>query len=789
MAQFARKIVLSGAVQGCGVRPALARLAARQGWSGSVRNSPHGVELIVQGQLPEDDELRSLISCSIPTEASVEHFALEHDGGRIAPGFRIEDSDDSGPLTARIPLDRAICQQCLQEVQHRGNRRFQYPFTTCAACGPRFSILHSMPFDRERTAMRAFEMCEDCRREYEDSNDRRFHAQTLSCPHCGPRLWISDGRRTIDQPDQTPWEIAVEGLRVGRIVALKGLGGYQLLADATSSAAVRRLRQRKRRMAKPFAVLCQNMAAARRLASLDAVSSKQLRSAVNPIVLVPQHLSTDIAAEVNPGLKEIGLLLPTTALHDVLVSAVKRPLVCTSGNLDGNPLVRDCGEAERELSGIADLFLHHDREIVHPVDDSVVRVIARRPVTLRAARGMTPLPLSIPKPAASAIHQSACVACGGQQKSSIAWHARGQAVLGPHVGDLETVASQERWDERRQMLPRLTHPDFEREVPAVICDPHPGYAATQWGAAYSDSPHFVWHHHAHAVTGMLEHGWLNREVLGVTWDGTGLGPDGTIWGGEFLRATATSFRRVAYLRPFHLPGGETAISNIRRLAFAVLSQVKEIDGEDLARLLQLSPHEIENLSAMLTPEFSPLTTSCGRLFDAAACLILGQTKSEFKGHAAMALEAECDRSAPGAYEFRIAQEHPTPIDWRPVFRAIVSDREVNASRGIMAMKFHRGLAQVISRVSERFPELPVLLGGGVFQNRVLVELVAENWPSGAPPLGLPGVLPPNDGGLAAGQLAVMMMSNDSQESADVSRSPRSTGSLDQSRSDHGGRGH
>ncbi len=789
MAQSARKIVMSGAVQGCGVRPALARLAAKQEWRGSVRNTLHGVELIVQGRIPDDDELRTLLSAAIPTVASVDDIRLAPYALPIDPGFRIVDSDDAGTLTARIPHDRAICQACLREVQAAGNRRFQYAFNTCSECGPRFSILFAMPFDRERTAMRTFAMCRDCRREYEDPEDRRFHAQTLSCPECGPRLSISDGRRVIPESGRTPWEIAADGLLSGKIVALRGIGGYQLLVDATSSEAVQRLRRRKRRTVKPFAVLCRDLTAARQLTPLDDVAAEQLESAHNPIVLVPRRRATILADEVNPGLKDLGLLLPTTALHYLIVSAVERPLVCTSGNHDGDPLVFQHEDAERELSGIADLFLHHDREIVHPVDDSVVRVLARRSVTLRAGRGMAPLPLKISMPATSSIHQHTYLACGGQQKSAVAWHSGGMSLLGPHVGDLETLASRERWDEQRQCLPRLTSAGFDWETASLVCDPHPGYAATQWATARKNPPQLIWHHHAHAVTGMLEHGWLDREVLGVTWDGTGLGPDGTIWGGEFLRATTTGFRRVAHLRPFHLPGGEAAITDIRRIACAVLSQMNEIQVHELPELLQLNPSEVELMSAILTSNISPVTTSCGRLFDAAACLILRQPQSEFEGHASMFLEAACDFSTAGAYDFLIDRNRPAQIDWRPVFRAIVSDRRAKAPDGIMAMKFHRGLAQLIISVAQRFPELPVVLGGGVFQNRVLVELVAENWPRDTAALGLPGVLPPNDGGLAAGQLAVAMTSTAGQEQADVSRSSRPIGRLDQSRSAHGGGGH
>lgn len=744
-------------MQGTGVRPALARLAAKHAWNGRVRNTSDGVECLLQGHLPDDQSLQSAVIDSLPVPIDEQQICIDEFRHELPPGFQIAASSEFGPLTAEIPLDRAICKDCLEDIRDPHNRRFQYPFTTCAQCGPRYSLLLDMPFDRERTTMRVFAMCDECRREYASPTDRRFHAQTISCPQCGPRIWVKGETSQLKRDALSPWDIAADFLRQGLIVAVRGIGGYQLLADATSDLAIQRLRQRKARLAKPFAVMCRDLTEAQHLAEMSPLEAEQLTSPINPIVVARQRFPTLLAREVNAGLNEIGLFLPSTALHQLLLDAVGRPLVCTSGNREGDPLAASVEDAERTLADIADLFLHHDREIIRPIDDSVVRVMAGRVVTLRAARGIAPrqIPWS-PSAGTSAVPTSLLLATGGQQKGAVALFNGAQAVLGPHLGDLETIASQDHWVNHVAQFSRLVLRDeFNLEIPAA-CDSHPEYYPSQWAHSRQKSTLPVWHHHAHIVTGMLEHGWLDREVLGVAWDGTGLGPDGTIWGGEFLHASSTSFERIATFRPFHLPGGEAAIHDVRRIAFALLSQLPDLPENELMERLRLSPAETDQWKRLLRSEFSPSTTSCGRLFDAAACLILDQDKADFEGHAAMLLESVCDVSTPEAYSFSIKDESPIQIDWRPAFSELLADRRNGNSRGIMAMKFHRGLANVIREVAKCDTSLPVVLGGGVFQNRVLVELVAENWPTADQPLGLPGMLPPNDGGLAAGQLAIAM---------------------------------
>ena len=615
----------------------------------------------------------------------------------------------------------------------------------------------------------------------------------------------SDGR--IRENSRTALESAADSLRRGEIVAVRGIGGYQLLVDATSASAVLRLRQRKRRPAKPLAVMCRTLAETRKLARLSDEEESQLCSSVNPIVLVRQHVPSALAREINSGLSDVGLMLPATTLHDRLLELTERPLVCTSGNLEGDPLAFRVDESQRRLSGVADVFLHHDRDIHRPIDDSVVRVIADRAVTIRAGRGLAPLPIALPDLSLPACQEQRFLACGGYQKSAVALARGGQAMLSPHVGDLDTLTAQERWIDQVGQLVEATRDRLGsaskrrlRETSApesdalssytLICDPHPGYYPTNWAEHQAAClRQTIWHHHAHVVSGLLEHGWLDREVLGVAWDGTGLGSDGTIWGGEFLRATATRFERVAHLRPFVLPGGEAAIRDLRRLTLAVLSQIDELTPRDLAAALGMPEQDVRRHLQVMNTSFSPKTTSCGRLFDAAACLILNRSHAAYEGQAAMSLEAACDLSASGAYRIEISGTQPKELDWRPVMRDILKDHRAGTAPGIMAMRFHRGLARAMIELSRCFPELPTVLGGGVFQNRVLVELIVANWPVEGQPLGLPGLIPPNDGGLAAGQLAAAMASTVSKEVFHVSGSSRSTRRVDRLRSAAGHGGH
>jgi hydrogenase maturation protein HypF len=706
------------------------------------------VELHVAAALLDTKDLRAMLCKAVPGLTAVLIEAAP-DLGWTA--FSIEPSTTDANLATPVPRDVAICAACLRETETPENLRHRYGLTSCATCGPRYSLMKAMPFDRARTTLQNFPLCEACQREYHESTDRRRHAQTMACPACGPQVWASDSRGQRLAVGDDAVVLAARALLDGRILALRGVGGYQVMVDATNDRAVGDLRRRKRRPSKPLAVLCRSIETARSLADLDGVSEQELRSLANPIVLVPRRCGNGLAANVSPHLLDIGILLPTTAIHARLAELADRPLVCTSGNRDGEPLAAFVDEANRTLGDVADVFLHHDREIVHPIDDSVVRPMAGRAVTLRCGRGLAPLPLTLAGPPTLAL--------GAQIKSALAWSNGRQTGLGPHVGDLQDISTRARWTDHIAAMTSL----YDLDDATFVADAHPDGYPLQWAEATGRGVIPVWHHHAHVVAGMVEHGWHDRTVLGIAADGTGLGPDGTLWGGEILRANVAGFERVAHVRTFMLPGGEAAINEIWRAAVSVASQLDGFSDDAFSHIIRVPSAVIQGVLQACRSRLSPVTSSLGRLFDVAACLILGLTQASHEGEAAMRLEAACDPTADGEYRWSVVPGAPIELDWRLALQSMLSDRQRGEAPGVMAERFHRGVAaamiDAVRAVAQRQatpPGTPVVLSGGVFQNRRLIELLVTEWPTECGPLGLPGRIPPNDGGLAAGQLAIAL---------------------------------
>lgn len=743
-APSACRLVMTGRVQGIGVRPAIYRLATELDLAGTVRNTARGVEIDVEGPSDVLNSFADALPGALPAAAHIAHLVRERIELNGHTEFRIVKEPADGPLAARVPEDRAVCPDCLGETFRTVDHRHRYPFTSCTRCGPRYTVIDAMPYERDQTTMASFEFCDPCRGEYERSGDRRFHAQTNACPTCGPRVWSVEGKAAAPFYGEAGLRAAVEALAAGRIVALRGLGGYQLLVDATNGPAVERLRRRKGRPAKPLAVMVDSCRNAERLAYVDDTERRALVGPEGPIVLLRARSAGKLAPGIHPHLDTVGLMLPTTPLHSLLARDFGRPLVCTSGNHDGEPLEFQVDAAQKTLDGLCDLWLHHNREIARPIDDSVVRVIAGRVVTMRLGRGLAPLPLNLPE-------MPPTFATGGFLKAAAAWSNGAQAVLGPHVGDQQDLAARQRYVDHFQDVQRL----YRFDPRQFAHDLHPEYFSTRWAQGQKGEKIATQHHHAHIVAGMLEHGWLDREVLGVSWDGTGYGTDDTIWGGEFLVSKAASFERVGHLRSFRLPGGEAAIEEPWRIAVAVAEQ---LDGVvDLAHWpgWQCSDGEVRAVRRIAAnPRFSPITTSAGRLIDAAAALILEIDQAEFDAQAAMRLEAVADRRARGQYDLPLGDGPTWQLDWRPMFVRLIEDCRAGVEPGVMAMRFHRGLAAGIASVCRRRPELPIVLSGGVFQNRLLTELLVERLGDELQPLGLPGKIPPNDGGLAAGQLAI-----------------------------------
>lgn len=711
---------IRGTVQGVGFRPAVARLAGDLGLAGFVRNDGAEVWIEVEGDDADVDAFERRLLDELPPAARVDAIAWDEaadEGG--TPGFVIAGSTAGGRARVAIPPDLVTCADCAAEVRDPG-RRQGYPFTNCTRCGPRYTIVASVPYDRPATAMAGFPMCADCAREYADPRDRRYHAQPIACPACGPRLWLRDADGALGAGGEA-LDRARTALRDGRIVALKGLGGWQLLVDATSDAAVRRLRERKRREGRPFAVLVSDLAAAREQAHLDEVEAAALASVAGPIVLVRKR--GRLADAVAPGLARVGLMLPTTPLHRLVLDGLGFPVVCTSGNLHDEPIATGDDEALRRLSGIADLRLGHDRPILRRCDDAVVHVVDGIARTLRLGRGLGPA--SIPLPDGPDL-----LAVGGHLKCAPAAAIGVEAVLWPHVGDLDGLLAREALVEALAAMRGFLGLD----PVAVVHDAHPDYGSTRVAEELGLPRLAVGHHHAHVAAALAEHG-LTRG-LGFAWDGVGLGDDGTAWGGEVLEVGPEGARRVAHLLPFPLPGGDAAARDGRRALAGVL----------VAAGMEVPP-ALEAFARIARSPLAPRTTSAGRLFDAVAALLGVRERSRFEGEAAIALEQVAGPPAE-PYPFRL--EGPV-IDWRPALAGLLADQG-DAPRA--ASRFHAVLAHAIAAVAVREGARTVVLAGGCFQNVRLTDATLALLRDRGIDARLPARVPPGDGGLALGQLWV-----------------------------------
>ncbi len=736
------RVDVTGAVQGVGFRPFVHRLACSENLGGFVRNTGAGVSLEVEGEADALARFLARLDTDIGPPAKIRARSVRRITVRGECGFAIVPSVADGACDVTVLPDLATCAECAREIFDPADRRFRYPFTSCVRCGPRYSIIAAVPYDRERTAMRGFAMCAACRAEYDDPASRRFHAEINACPRCGPQLALLDASGAMLAGRNDALLLTAAGLRAGLIVAVKGLGGFQLLADARNEAVVQRLRQRKRRPGKPFAIMVPTLAHAESLADISDAERDVLQSPAAPIVLLRARPGT-LALGIAPGLSRLGVMLPTTPLHDLLLHDLGIPVIATSGNAGDEPIVTDEDEALGRLGGIADQFLVHDRPILRPVDDSVVRVIGGRPAVLRCARGYAPLSLAASSPSPPTL------AFGGHQKAAVAIGGCGRIVLGPHIGDLDGVATRAAFARSAIALPAL-----HGLTPVLhACDTHPDYQSAQLAEQGGQPLRRVPHHLAHALAGMIDNG-LAAPVLAVTWDGTGDGGDGTIWGGEFLAITGASWRRVAHLRPFRLPGGEAAAREPRRSALGALHGALGdalFTLTDLPPVVSFAPAERRLLQAVLARGINaPLTSSAGRLFDAVASILDLCQRASFEGEAAMRLEAAAERAGtPLAPACVAGDAGGLVIDWRPTLRAIVAARD---DAGV-ASGFHDALADAIVAVARHVGIARVLLTGGCFQNAVLTERTVERLHRAGFQARWHHRVPPNDGGLAVGQVA------------------------------------
>lgn len=767
------RIVVRGAVQGVGFRPMVYRLATELGLCGWVANSGQGVFIEIEGATPARVAFRLRLEAERPPRSFIQSLEATELEAAGYPGFTIRESDAAGERSTLVLPDIATCEACLADIRDPSNRRYRYPFTNCTHCGPRFSIIEALPYDRAATSMRRFVMCPACRAEYEDPADRRFHAQPNACPVCGPQLTLVDGAgNPLAEREEALWGAAA-AVREGRIVAVKGVGGFHLLVRAADQDAVVRLRERKRREEKPLAVMFPSLAAVEGWCEVDGLEARLLRSPEAPIVLLRRRAATGAAAAVAPGNPYLGALLPYSPLHHLLLEALGEPVVATSGNLSDEPICIDEREALTRLGAIADLFLVHDRPIVRQADDSVVRVVLGREMVLRRARGLAPLPV----PGGETLVPT--LAVGGHLKNTVAL-ARGREVfLSQHIGDLETVEALGAFERVISDLGGL----LDMKPKQVAADAHPDYLSTRHAKASGRPVVCVQHHYAH-VLGCMAENELAAPVLGVAWDGSGFGTDGTVWGGEFLRVTPRAVERVGHLRLFRLPGGEQAVREPRRSALGLLHAVfgDPVFGRaDLATLRAFRPGELKALRSMLKGGVnSPSTSSAGRLFDAVASLLALRQVARFEGQAAMDLEFAVEpRDSPDRYpvtirEVTVDPRHngdtyqPCPVhdgcqafvcpprvhvvDWQPMVEGILADLAIPEPAWAVASKFHNTLAAMIVAVALRVGERRVVLSGGCFQNRPLLERTVEALrDAGFSPYWHQRV-PPNDGGLALGQV-------------------------------------
>jgi hydrogenase maturation protein HypF len=672
-----------------------------------------------------------------------------------------------------IAADAATCAACRAEILDAQDRRYRYPFTNCTHCGPRLSILRAIPYDRDNTSMRVFPMCPGCQAEYDDPADRRFHAQPNACPVCGPKVWLLDSAGDRIAPlsggDVDVMQMASALLMQGKILAIKGIGGFHLACDAGRADSVTELRRRKGRHHKPFALMARDLAVIRRFARVSEIEAQWLQSPAAPILLLGQNEQNCLPEALAPGQHTLGFMLPYSPLHHLLLKDWDRPLVMTSGNLSEEPQCTDNRDAARRLQPLVDAWLLHDREIVNRVDDSVVRVMDGIPRLLRRARGYAPAPLPLPPGFEGA---GELLALGGELKNTFCLLKDGQAILSQHLGDLENELTFKDFTRTLGLYGGL----FEHRPRTLVGDLHPNYRTTRYGRELARQRGLVWrqvqHHHAHIASVLAEHRWplQGGRVLGIALDGSGYGPDGTIWGGEFLLADYLGYERLGWLRPVPLPGGTQAILQPWRNSFAQLHSlfgwrtIRERWG-GLEAIAWLERQPLELLAGMIVRGLNtPLTSSCGRLFDALAGLLgVCRERISYEGQAAIELEALI-ASKPGGehagYAFDlVASEQGLTIDPTPLWTAVLSDLQQAVPMAIIATRFHLGLADVLSRLAARLAREhgidTVALSGGVLQNRTLFEaLTARLRAAGLQPLTHEKV-PANDGGLALGQALIV----------------------------------
>jgi hydrogenase maturation protein HypF len=749
-----KRLSVAGIVQGVGFRPFVWRRASGLGLAGWVENDSAGVTAEVQGPADRVEAFLDGFTAAVPPLALVEVMTVADAPVDVAapPRFMILESITRPGAATSLPADIATCDDCLADIRDPGNRRFRYPFTNCTNCGPRFTVITGLPYDRLQTTMRGFAMCWQCGVEYGDPTDRRFHAQPNACPACGPSVWLSnhDADR-IAEGDAAV--VAVKRLlRAGSIVAIKGVGGFHLVCDATSDTAVDLLRSRKQRVGKPLAVMVEDLAVARAIASVDEQERRLLEGRERPIVLLRKRsVDVGLSAEVSPGNDFVGVMLPYAPLHHLLCEGMP-PLVMTSGNLSEEPIVHDNDAALQRLGPLVDAFLMHDRPIHVACDDSVVRCAAGAVMPIRRSRGYAPMPIRLREPG------PAVLAVGGELKAAVCLAHADQAMMSQHIGDMGNLETLESLGHTAAHLMRL----FDVTPTIVAADLHPGFLSTGWACRFAAARGIalvqVQHHEAHVASLLAEHGRPFDGMIGVCFDGTGYGHDGTIWGGEFFAVSGGAFRRAAHLATFPLPGGDASIRHPWRTALAVLHAAGLEWDDRLAPVRAATGAERRVLRQQLAKNINCFaTSSMGRLFDAVAALAGVKQSITYEAEAAMHLEALAAGAADDgdAYAFTVDDAEPMRIGWQPVVGAVVADVLVGVPPDRIAARFHvavvRMIAEVCTRLRAAGGNATVGLTGGVFQNALLVQMAIDELHQAGFEVLVHQRVPANDGGLALGQ--------------------------------------
>ena len=735
-------INITGLVQGVGFRPFVYRLASQLQLTGWICNVANGVTLSIQGLIENQNAFLHKLHTQLPPFAEISSLTTVAQPLGDYPDFRIIASTTDSQPSAFVLPDLAPCAECLGELQNPDSRFFNYAFISCCNCGPRYSIMHRQPFDRERTSMAIFKRCCSCDSDYHNPENRRFHAQTIACPDCGPILIAHDRYRHKLAEAESALNMAVQQLKQGNILALKGVGGFQLLVDATQSSAVARLRTRKQRPDKPFAVLTANLTSARQLCKIDALAEPILLSTAAPIVILPKQTDSPIVDEVAPNNTHLGIMLPASPLHFLLAQSFGGPLVATSGNLHSEPICFENDQALAKLAEIADVFLLHDRDIIRPLDDSVVRPIMGLNSVLRRARGYSPLPITIEEALPPTL------AVGAHYKSTVAIGFGQQIICSQHLGDLDNTEAQSQFEKTVSDLR-----GFYALQPQAVChDRHPDYHSSQYALATKLPRYPIAHHQAHVLACMAEHR-LKPPLMGIAWDGVGLGWDQSLCGSECLLINDLNIQRLAHFRPLLLPGGDQAARQPRRCALGVLFSLYGQALPDLPVLKSFANQELDILKHMLVKQIHcPASSSAGRLFDAVASLLGLCQFNHFEGQAAILLEQAAAQSfCTESYPFLVSSNRPAIIDWQPMLECLLSDfgqLEIND----IAAKFHNSLAKMILEIAQIANQERVVLSGGCFQNALLIEKTVSQLQNAGFRVYRHEKIPANDAGIAVGQL-------------------------------------